>query len=44
MVTRTEEWCIEAETLAREARELLAVAVGLVVNLGERVHVELDRV
>ena len=43
LVTRAEEWCIEAET-PEEARELLAIGEGYRCHLGERVHVEVERV
>jgi len=41
LVTRAEEWWIEAET-AGEARALLASGRGHHAALGERVHVELE--
>ena len=41
VVTRAEEWWIEAET-AEEARALLASGRGHHAALGERVHVELE--
>lgn len=41
LVTRTEEWWVEAET-AEEARALLASGQGHHGALGERVHVELE--
>ena len=43
LVTRVEEWCVEAET-PEEARELLAIGEGYRCHLGERVHVEVERV
>jgi hypothetical protein len=43
LVTRAEEWCIEADT-AEEARELLAAGQGHRCHLGERVQFELERV
>jgi hypothetical protein len=43
LVTRAEEWCVEAET-PEEARELLAIGEGYRCRLGERVHVEVERV
>jgi hypothetical protein len=43
LVTRTEEWCVEAET-ADEARELLAAGIGHRCHLGECVQVEVERV
>jgi hypothetical protein len=39
MVTRTEEWCVEAET-AEEARQLLATGEGYRCHVGDCVHVE----
>jgi hypothetical protein len=41
LVTRAEEWWIEAET-AEEAQALLASGQGHHAALGERVHVELE--
>jgi hypothetical protein len=41
LVTRAEEWWIEAET-AEEARALFASGRGHHAALGERVHVELE--
>ena len=41
-VTRLEEWCVEAET-AEEARALLAAGQGHRCQLGDCVHIELDR-
>jgi hypothetical protein len=41
LVTRAEEWWVEAET-ADEARALLAAGEGHRGAIGERVHVELD--
>jgi hypothetical protein len=43
LVTRTEEWCVEAETL-EEARALFAAGNGHRCHVGERIHVEVDRV
>ena len=43
LVTRAEEWCVEAET-AEEARELLATGHGHRCHLGDRVHLELQAV
>jgi hypothetical protein len=43
LVTRAEEWCVEAET-AEEARGLLAAGDGYRCHLGERVHTEVDQV
>jgi hypothetical protein len=41
LVTRAEEWWIEAES-AEEARALLASGQGHHAALGERVHLELE--
>ena len=41
LVTRAEEWWVEADT-AEEARALLASGRGHYAALGERVHVELE--
>ena len=41
LVTRAEEWWVEADT-AEEARALLASGRGHHAALGERVHVELE--
>ena len=41
LVTRTEEWCVDAET-AEEARELLAARQGHRCHIGDRVNSELD--
>jgi hypothetical protein len=41
LVTRAEQWWVEAET-AEEARALLASGEGHHAALGERVHVELE--
>ena len=43
LVTRAEEWCVEAET-AEEARELLAAGQGHRCHLGERLQFEVERV
>jgi hypothetical protein len=43
LVTRVEEWWVEAETV-EEARALLAAGQGHRAALGERVHVELEGV
>jgi hypothetical protein len=43
LVTRAEEWCVEAES-PEEARELLAQGLGHRCHLGERVQFEVDRV
>jgi hypothetical protein len=39
LVTRTEEWCVEAET-AKEARQLLSAGDGHKCHGGYCVHVE----
>jgi hypothetical protein len=41
VVTRLEEWCVEAETL-EEARALLAAGKGYRCHLGECLHMELE--
>jgi hypothetical protein len=41
LVTRVEEWCVEAET-AEQARALLAAGVGHRCTPGESVQVELE--
>ena len=43
LVTRAEEWCVEAES-AQEARELLAAGQGHRCHLGDRVQFEVERV
>jgi hypothetical protein len=43
LVTRAEEWCVEAET-AEEARALLAAGQGHRCHLGDRVHHEVHAV
>ena len=42
LVTRLEEWWVEAET-AEEAQALLVAGDGHRAGLGERVHVEIER-
>lgn len=42
LVTRTEEWCVEA-TSADEAKALLAAGQGHRCHLGDAVHIELDQ-
>jgi hypothetical protein len=42
LVTRAEEWCVEAET-AEEARELLAQGHGHRCHLGEGLHAEVHQ-
>ena len=41
MVTRAEEWCVEADS-PEEARELLAAGLGHRCHLGERVQFEVE--
>jgi hypothetical protein len=41
LITRAEEWCVEAET-AEEARELLAQGQGHRCHLGHRLHAEVQ--
>jgi hypothetical protein len=41
LVTRTEEWCVEAES-PEEARELLAAGLGHRCHLGERIQFEVE--
>jgi hypothetical protein len=41
LVTRTEEWCVEAES-AEEARQLLAAGMGYRCHLGDCVHIEVE--
>jgi hypothetical protein len=43
LVTRIEEWCVEAES-PEEARELLAAGLGHRCHLGERVQFEVENV
>ena len=43
LVTRAEEWCVEAET-AEEARELLVSGVGHRCHLGDCVALEVERI
>ena len=43
LVTRAEEWCVEAES-AEEARELLAAGQGHRCHLGERLQFEVESV
>jgi hypothetical protein len=42
VVTRTEEWCVEAET-AEEAAALLAAGEGHRCHHGDAIHVELGQ-
>jgi uncharacterized protein YbaP (TraB family) len=41
LVTRVEEWCVEAET-EEQARELLVAGTGHRCTPGESIHVEID--
>ncbi len=43
IVTRTEQWCVEAET-AEEARELLASGAGHRCHPGECLAVDVERI
>jgi hypothetical protein len=43
VVTRAEEWCVEAES-PEEARELLAAGLGHRCHLGERIQFEVESV
>jgi hypothetical protein len=43
LVTRAEEWCVEARN-AEEARELLAQGLGHRCHLGERLQFEVESV
>jgi hypothetical protein len=43
LVTRIEQWCVEAES-AEDARELLAAGEGYRCHLGDCVHVEVESV
>jgi hypothetical protein len=43
MVTRAEEWCVEAGS-PEEARELLAAGLGHRCHLGERIQFEVEGV
>jgi hypothetical protein len=40
LVTRSEDWCVEAES-AEEARQLLSAGDGHRCHVGDRLHVEL---
>ena len=42
VVTRAEEWCIEAETV-NEARALLAAGQGYRCHIGDRLHLEVEK-
>jgi hypothetical protein len=41
VVTRVEEWCVEAES-AEEARELLAAGIGHKCHVGDRLNHEVQ--
>jgi hypothetical protein len=43
LVTRAEEWCVEAET-AEEARQQLALGEGHRCHLGDCLHAEVQEV
>jgi hypothetical protein len=43
LVTRAEEWCVEAES-PEEARELLSAGLGHRYHLGERLQLEVESV
>jgi hypothetical protein len=43
LVTRAEEWCVEADT-AEEARQLLASGQGHRCQIGDCLHVEVERI
>jgi hypothetical protein len=43
LVTRAEEWCVEAES-PEEARELFAAGLGHRCHLGERIQFEVQSV
>lgn len=42
LVTRVEEWCVEAET-AEEARQLLAAGQGHACQIGDCVFVDVEQ-
>ena len=42
LVTRVEEWCVEAET-AEDARKLLASGEGHVCQIGDCTYVDVER-
>ena len=42
LVTRVEEWCVEAET-PEQARELLASGQGHACQVGDRVYVDVEQ-
>jgi hypothetical protein len=43
VVTRIEQWCVEAE-IAEEARELLSAGSGHRCHLGDRIHAEVQNI
>jgi len=43
LVTRAEEWCVDAES-PEEARELLAAGIGHRCHLGDRLQFEVENV
>ena len=43
LVTRMEQWCVEAET-AEEARELLAAGTGYRYEIGDCINIEVEQV
>jgi hypothetical protein len=43
LVTRAEEWCVEAES-TEEARQLLAAGAGYRCHLGDWLHAEVESV
>jgi hypothetical protein len=43
VVTRAEEWCVEAET-ADEARALFAAGQGYRCHIGDRLHLEVETI
>jgi hypothetical protein len=43
LVTRMEQWCVEAES-AEEARELLAAGFGYRCEIGDCVQIEVERI
>ena len=43
LVTRAEEWCVEAET-AEETRELLAAGHGYRCEIGDCINIEVEQV
>jgi hypothetical protein len=42
VVTRAEEWCVEAETVD-EAKALLAAGQGHRCHIGDRLHLEVEK-